>query len=234
MLHQESKYKANNAPTREEFPAFKKTEVEKNDEVHIQLESEKSEQDHNGSSEKKIDEDHTEIEAKITEQGHVHSLRCFKIVEHSQHISSYKYQMARELSDEEILDLTRPDEFATSDSNSDNDIADTADSLETFKSEINVPDVIIKGRKRIYLVILRLILLLCSLLLIYGVYAFEEYFDASNELDVVSPVSVSVVNEVDTRDEDTSDVVVPDVESGGSVGRSRPRRNARIPVRYRT
>ncbi|KAK9055722.1 hypothetical protein SSX86_026807 [Deinandra increscens subsp. villosa] len=58
--------------------------------------------------------------------------------------------------------------------------------------------------------------------------------DASNELDVVSLVSVSVVNEVDTRDEDTSDVVVPDVESGGSVGRSRPRRNARTPVRYRT
>ncbi|KAK9051195.1 hypothetical protein SSX86_027821 [Deinandra increscens subsp. villosa] len=58
--------------------------------------------------------------------------------------------------------------------------------------------------------------------------------DASNELDVVSPVSVSVVNEVDTRDEDTSDVVVPDVESGGYVARSRPRRNAPIPVRYRT
>ncbi|KAK9050619.1 hypothetical protein SSX86_030411 [Deinandra increscens subsp. villosa] len=54
-------------------------------------------------------------------------------------------------------------------------------------------------------------------------------------VDVVSPVSVSVVNEVDTRDEDTSDVVVPDVESGGSVGRSRPRRkNVKTPIRYRT
>ncbi|KAK9060955.1 hypothetical protein SSX86_018135 [Deinandra increscens subsp. villosa] len=59
--------------------------------------------------------------------------------------------------------------------------------------------------------------------------------DASNEVDVVSPVSVSIVNEVDTRDEDTSDVVVPDVESGGSVGRSRPRRkNVKTPIRYRT
>ncbi|KAK9057542.1 hypothetical protein SSX86_022378 [Deinandra increscens subsp. villosa] len=57
--------------------------------------------------------------------------------------------------------------------------------------------------------------------------------DASNEVDVVSPISVSVVNEVDTRDEDTSDFV-PDVESGGSVGRLRPRRNVRTPVRYRT
>ncbi|KAK9061893.1 hypothetical protein SSX86_019077 [Deinandra increscens subsp. villosa] len=59
--------------------------------------------------------------------------------------------------------------------------------------------------------------------------------DAYNEVGVVSPVSVSVVNEVDTRDEDTSDVVVPDVESGGSVGRSRPRRkNVKTPIRYRT
>ncbi|KAK9060929.1 hypothetical protein SSX86_018109 [Deinandra increscens subsp. villosa] len=49
-----------------------------------------------------------------------------------------------------IEDFTSVDDLATSDSTDENEIADTADSLENFENDKNVPDVIIKGHIKFF------------------------------------------------------------------------------------